>query len=247
MSESKFGAGAFSQGDVMRRIRRLEQEITQLRTGRRLESASIGAGGLRILGGLLRVQDVFGDDMFRAGGDPGEVFIRDDILGPLVRLIFGEGVFGATVFNTDPLGDTSSGNNFVDLATPGPTISDVEVSETGRALVFHGARIRNLLHSTDAQIVRGRMSFEITGATERDPASLDTRVAELGGLVQTVSPDAVTTEHEGSVMTVSLIGESFPLNPGEHDFTAKYAALVAPSSGGQRVEIGNRFLTVIPF
>lgn len=247
MAESKFGAAAFSQGDVMRRMRRLEAEVAQLRTNRNLEAALIGSGGLRILGGLLRVQDIDGDDMFRAGGDPGEVFIRDDILRPLVRTIFGEGVFGDTVFGTDPLADTDSGNTWVDLDQVGPTVSGVEVSEAGRALVFHGARFRNLLHSDDAQIVRGRMSFEITGATERDPAVLDTRVAELGGVVQTVDTDAITTEHDGSAMTVSLIGENTSLNPGEHTFQAKYAAIVAPNTTEERVEIGNRFLIVIPF
>lgn len=69
------GEAAFSQGDVMRRLRQLEQAIATVAAGRRLEDASIGAGGIRVhSGGLITVE----------GG--GDVEVLD---GGSVRLIGG--------------------------------------------------------------------------------------------------------------------------------------------------------------
>lgn len=60
------GDAAFSRGDIMRRLAFLEDEVRRLRSARRLESASIGEGGLRIKGeggltidngGGIRVED----------------------------------------------------------------------------------------------------------------------------------------------------------------------------------------------
>lgn len=69
------GEAAFSQGDILRRLRQLERAIAQVAAGRRLESASVGAGGLRLFaGGSLTLED---------GGD---VVVLD---GGSVRLIGG--------------------------------------------------------------------------------------------------------------------------------------------------------------
>lgn len=51
------GDAAFSQGDIMRRMRELERKVRELTAGRRLESASIGAGGLIVRGGNIDVQE----------------------------------------------------------------------------------------------------------------------------------------------------------------------------------------------
>lgn len=48
---ANIGDAAVSQGDIMRRLRDLERAVRELTAARRLESASIGAGGLRIFGG----------------------------------------------------------------------------------------------------------------------------------------------------------------------------------------------------
>lgn len=63
-------------GDIMRRLRELEQEVAELRTARRLESASIGAGGMRVLdgsvtvtGGAFVVLDVDGEETLRLSTD----------------------------------------------------------------------------------------------------------------------------------------------------------------------------------
>lgn len=58
---------AFSQGDVMRRLRELEQRVVELTSGRRLENASVGAGGIRVKGGGgITVED--GGDVDVNGG-----------------------------------------------------------------------------------------------------------------------------------------------------------------------------------
>lgn len=56
-------------GEINRKIAALEKEVAQLRAARRLESATIGAGGLTItaLGGLF-VEDDFQNLLFALGG-----------------------------------------------------------------------------------------------------------------------------------------------------------------------------------
>jgi hypothetical protein len=63
------GDAAFSSGDIMRRLRTLEQHVRELTAGRRLENATIGAGGIRVTNdGVLR-SDTFDGDMSQS--DPG--------------------------------------------------------------------------------------------------------------------------------------------------------------------------------
>lgn len=86
---------AFSPGDIMRRLHELEERMRELTAGRRLESAAIGAGGIRVhSGGNIRINggggvqihdggdlDVAADGVMRsanfdgdiAGGDAGTV------------------------------------------------------------------------------------------------------------------------------------------------------------------------------
>lgn len=59
-----------SQGDVMRRLADLERQLRELQTARRLESASIGRGGLRVKdGGRIEVIDDDGGIAFSASAD----------------------------------------------------------------------------------------------------------------------------------------------------------------------------------
>ncbi|WP_116051671.1 tail fiber domain-containing protein [Amycolatopsis palatopharyngis] len=52
------GDAAFSNGDIMRRLRELEATVRELRGARRLESSTIGAGGVRVKGeGGIRLQN----------------------------------------------------------------------------------------------------------------------------------------------------------------------------------------------
>jgi hypothetical protein len=60
---------AFSRGDVMRRLADLERQVADLSTARRLESASIGTGGLSVRGGHVIIQDASGVETMRLSTD----------------------------------------------------------------------------------------------------------------------------------------------------------------------------------
>lgn len=239
MTTSKFG-GAVSNGDLMARLREAERRIAALETARRLESASIGRGGLRIRGGILTIEDESGDDMFRAGGSPGEVFIRPDILGPLARAILAAGISTAGVETQASQGNTN--NDWVDLVSigdpsPGPEITDVEVSDSGVAIVFHGALIGCTIQGAD-NICDGFMSFEVSGASTRLAGDVfnGVRIAEFslfgGGTI-------FTGPYEASVATASVLTG---LNPGMHNFLAKYQVF---SVGGLSAQFSRRWMVVI--
>lgn len=57
---------------LIRRLESLEREVQQLRAARRLESSTIGDGGITITGGAVRVIDSAGTEIARLGA-------RDDI------------------------------------------------------------------------------------------------------------------------------------------------------------------------
>lgn len=217
MSVSKFGAGAFSQADIMREIRLLKRELAQLRTARRLESASIGDGGLRIRGGVLTIQDIEGDDMFRAGGDPGEVFIRDDVLGP-----FAVSVLASRTHTTPESGTIVRSSNSVGTYTGafvGGVLSpfndlileDVDIL-TGSALITVSAETRLQLAAGETQAAH--VSFEVTGATTQEAE--DSRGAKLqwGFNTHTHSLSLTATVSKTTFIT--------GLNPGTHNFRMMY-------------------------
>lgn len=221
MSQSKFGAEAFSQGDIMRRLRRVEQELTQLRTARSLQAAAIGAGGLRIRGGLLTIQDTDGSDMFRAGGDPGEVFIREDILTPFAVQVLASRLRSAAVEGQE----STTSTTFTDLDTEGPIIDGVEVV-TGVALVFVNAGISGSAQSSVAQN-GGAMSFEVSGATEVEADLNNSRSVQQGVSLGTMGDEgAPVTITRSASMTI------VPLNPGFHTFRAQYRALGSSGATG---------------
>jgi hypothetical protein len=63
------GDAAFSDGDIMRRLRTLEQHVRELNAGRRLENATVGAGGVTVKGtGGVTLTDG-GDLTVEGGGD----------------------------------------------------------------------------------------------------------------------------------------------------------------------------------
>ncbi|SCL31909.1 hypothetical protein GA0070616_4355 [Micromonospora nigra] len=96
------GDNAVSSGDIMRRLRELEKQVEQLNAARRLESASIGRGGLVIKdGGALRVVDEDGRSIawFGLNADTGQ---RGVVLrragGALAFAAYGTGEGGDTGF-----------------------------------------------------------------------------------------------------------------------------------------------------
>jgi hypothetical protein len=193
----------------MRRLRRLEQAVAQMGTARSLESSSIGAGGLRIRGGQIRVQDIAGDDMFRAGGDPGEVFIRDDVLGPFAVSILASRIFVDTVVTSEIL---SADITFGDLPSFGPSVTCEIIS--GVALAFVGVRIEGIVN-TGIDAIGGYAGIQVSGATSI-PASTTTSAAKAFTNVDSGGQAHGATDRFANI--VPLLG----LNPGEHTFTMKY-------------------------
>jgi len=83
------GDAAFSTGDVMRRLRELESTVRELSAGRRLENASIGAGGIRVKSqGVIRSDTFDGNLSTNTPGDHGwalgadRLVIRGQFVGP---------------------------------------------------------------------------------------------------------------------------------------------------------------------
>lgn len=225
--------GAFSRGDMMRRITELENQVRALSTARRLPAAKVGRGGLRVQGGLFRAQDSEGDDMFRVGGDPGELFLREDLLAPFARAVLASGITSRTAEGTVTTGSTT----FVELSG-GPTVS-VEIGETGRALVFLSAVLGGTNSGTPANLVSigARMGFEITGATQRT----STNAQSLATFVQQQHVNDFLWEVRNRHGITLLVED---LNPGQNTFTALYASLSATSLDA---DFSDRNITVVAF
>jgi hypothetical protein len=123
-------------------------------------------------------------------------------------------IFAAQIF-TDDMDSGAEFNNTSDYddpnvgGSPGPTVSDVPISATGRALVFVSC-----LFQTDVLAAQGaHMSFHVTGATTQDGAQL---TEERGIELQCESdPNVVHASMSRPVLVTDL-------NPGLHTFQAKY-------------------------
>jgi len=166
--------------------------------------------------------------------------LRTDLARQVALSVFGEAIHVDTNDGLVSIGDQNSGNNWIDLpGSPGPTVSNVEISESGRAWVFMTAQMEVQTHTTDAQIVLAAMSYEISGATSRAPSLL--RALELQHTGQTIGDN----DTNAVLATMTRAHVATGLNPGVHTFRAKYTALVAGS--GQRVSFSQRELQVIPF
>lgn len=210
---------AFSRGDIMRRLRELEKQVERLQTARRLEAASIGAGGLRLIGGLLRIQDTDGDDMFRAGGDPGELFLRQDLLADVTRAIMGAAITGGrtngvAIITASSWADPNTGD-------AGPVLSGVNVGESGRCIVHMSAGLSQLTLN-DGSVGEVQMSFKVTGVTSRSAGSTGT--LSLGrGQSGTGGNDIPS----GFLGATALLED---LNEGVHTIRAQYQLTGAVTS-----------------
>lgn len=127
-----------------------------------------------------------------------------------------------TFDQVDVLESTTS-TSYVDLGTVGPTVSGVEVTDSGKALVFVSANLSAVAGEG------ANMSFEVSGATSIAAGATGTlSLATAGG----------STSAAGSVTKIVPL----TLNPGTHSFQAKYR-----SGSGGLATFNQRNLTVFAF
>lgn len=228
----KHDAHGFSQGDVMRRLAELERQVQQVQTARRLESASIGSGGLRIhSGGGIVVQGADGGgDVFRVNSDPVELFLRPELIEALSVEIF------AARIHTDYVEDqeTTTSGSYEDLATVGPVVSNVPISASGKAVVWMAAVIEaNCASPSGGGVtVTADMGFEVSGATSQSPGA-------LGQFLMQGNFDAA--EETSNVARLGITSVATDLNEGLHTFTAKYRRV----QGTAPVPFAERTLVVL--
>lgn len=98
---------------------------------------------------------------------------------------------------------STTSTTWTDLATVGPTISNVRIGPSGRCLVFISATM-NILSAPEG----GSMGYDITGATTLGPSDQGRDLAHYGSTGASLSATRLVLQ-EG-------------LNTGLHTFTAKY-------------------------
>lgn len=252
---------AFSQGDLMRRLRELEKLVRELTSGRRMEHATIGAGGIRVRGtggvtlqqgGGLTVED--GGDIVIRGGAL-NVYDDNDTLVATIGLLpngsrgiaaFDPSTGSLVELSTLAFGQRSAaapdeevlGTEGVWTSLPGgPVVSNVPIGSSGRALVMVTADISAYPTGSNTE-VDAYMGFQITGATERDPSIYDAVRASF-------RRDTDTTGNPGVTVAASRQALVEGLSPGLHTFEAKYRINVdtAFDEGG----FMSRNITVTPF
>lgn len=222
------GDAARNPMDLPYRIQRIEDAIRDLQTARRLEAASIGAGGLRVQGGRVLAEDSAGDRIFEVTTEPAGIFMRQELISALTREILGEAIqIGTNIAQ----GSTTTENAWVDLdfggsPDPGPEVT-VEIGPSGRCLVFCSAWI------SVAEFGSGSMSFAGTG-----PESIS--AGFFGTVFNSVSLE-VGDFSRPTCTGVMLIRD---VQPGTYTLTAKYQVSNLTGSG---VSFAHRVLLAIPF
>jgi len=127
---------------------------------------------------------------------------------------------------------STTSDDWVELSG-GPEIADVEVSETGIAIVFISANVFGMADLTESGVA-GLMSVKVSGATVVAPLNrwqFGGRSVVLPGNENTVNMLAAGTR-------VAVFNE---LNPGLHTFTAVYQT----ATGFPEVNFNGRSLSVI--
>lgn len=135
----------------------------------------------------------------------------------LAQFVVGQSVTSADVAALQSTTSTSYGN----LSTVGPTVSGVEISDAGKALVLVSGNL------TAAGGDGANMSFTVSGATTIAAGSTGTLSLVTAG---------------GSIAGSVTKAVPLTLNPGTHTFQAKYR-----SGGGGIAAFNQRVLTVIAY
>jgi hypothetical protein len=164
--------------------------------------------------------------------------VEDLLVSPagqeLAAFVLSSRIHSATTDTSPP--ETTQSTSYGNLSTVGPTVSGVDISESGRALVLVGGDVR--YEQVEGGSGRAHMSFEVSGATSFLPANARSREQfvrlSLGSSVGSVISDV------GSTSSAAILLDN--LNSGTHTFQAKYR-----SSDGGFASFRRRNLTIIAF
>lgn len=207
---------------LIRRITDLERQIRELVAGRRLEAASIGAGGITITGGSIRILDDNGDLVVQIGkladGTYGLAAVNG--AGAAVKLsALAFGPAAATVSADAFITSTT----FADASPPGPVLTNVVIGDTGRCIIMLSA-------AADVADEACFMGVEIDGPTPFPADQAWSYRISNRNLTQSIGLGASKV----------LLAEG--LEPGTYTFRAKYRVV-----DGNSVNIYDRTLIVLPF
>jgi hypothetical protein len=210
----------------MRELTEIKDRLARLETARRLESASVGAGGLRLKGGRFLAEDLSSERVAEITTDPAGIFLRQELIRDLALAIFADRIRFATVATVGIL--SGEQQTFQDLSTPGPTVT-IDVI-TGTAIVFTTSEILTPGDGGGAfPNSLGVMGVAVSGASTKAAS-----VATSQGL-NNLNPDNV-----GVLCTRAGIFDD--LTPGSNTFTAKYRA-----ASDTQVSFSNRSIIVMAF
>lgn len=145
----------------------------------------------------------------------------------IIRSTIANNIFSADVSALESTASTS----YTNLATGGPTVSNVPIGLSGRALVLVTSLIQANAGTDNA--AAGVMSYEISGATSRAPS--DAEALRLDNVDFALNTAIITRN------TAVSLAEG--LTPGMHTFDAKYRSNVS----GVSASFDLRNLTVIAF
>lgn len=241
---------AVPKGDLIRRVTELEQQVKQLLTARRLEAASIGRGGLRlhsggsllvddggdirVAGGRLEAVDGDGDGVFVVDSTEPSIFMRQELITQLSLAILADRLHSDSI----PLsGGTVTDPGLSYIAADGPSLTDVEVSQTGTLLLLITARIQCQINQPTGVSAQGWMSYRITGATTVEPGDDEALAHEFSGPAADVIASTVQA-------TRLVLVEG--LNPGSHTIAARYRSQGVDAAPQTEVIFSSRNLTALP-
>lgn len=190
------------------------------RTGGGIATYWVGMGGRVIFPGT-------------GAGSAAVAFMRGTLAKEIAREVLAEGMLSDSV----PLieGTVSNpGSSYV--AADGPSLSNIEISESGTCLLFLTARIAAQINQPNGVSAEGWMSFRITGATVVEPADDESL---NNGIFGPAADVIVSTKQASRLVLVE------GLNPGVHHFEARYRSEHLDPPPDTSVIFSSRNLTVV--
>lgn len=216
---------AFSQGDTMRRLHKLERQMQRMMAARTLEAAAVGQGGLRIHnGGEFLVEGIDGIDVMHVTADPPGIDMRRELIDDIAPEILGSRVHAQQRGASIPI--TSQTYTTVD---DGLAISGIEV--TFGVLIVAVTAALNPPGVDGAGIAAAFMGWDVAqdgggfewGPEDADALKLQHDVNAL------IGPDLHVI---GGEATMTRLRPLF-LAPGTYTLTPQYRVQTSGSTGTQ--------------